>query len=115
MPIKLEFYSLEERKPKHQEDIVFLKRSYGFFEEFQLIERTVEYCWFGLDKNGSLDGNQYCYSEETDSENKIGDIITSEIDGSKWILYAMVDGYIMDEDYFWTTSDEYHNSLPYKD
>lgn len=116
MPITLTLHSFEEKQPKHNEEIVFVKRSYGYFEEFVPHCDTVEYCWFelGEDEKESWVG-QCCYDSEKESHHKLGDIVVSEFDGSKWKLRAMVSGAILNENFFWMHSEDYHNTLPYKD
>lgn len=115
MPITLTLHSFKEKQPNHNDEIVFFKRSHGFFEEFSPSESTVEYCWFSLDDSGDLSFDQCGFDPESESHHKLGDITKSDLDDSKWVLHAMVDGYVMHEDYFWMLSEDYHNALPYKD
>ena len=114
MPITLTLFSYDEKKPEHNEEIVFFKKKQDYFEYFEPEHSVVEYCWFELDEKGVTTGNQACFDPETESEFKLGQ--KTKQDGSDWLLLAIVGGgYIMDERIYWMNSEDFHNCLPYSE
>lgn len=114
MPINLTFYSLKEKRPKHNEQVIVLspRSSFGF-EGFEPITSNVEYCWFCVDDDGTFDGSQCCFDSINEAHHKLDDV-TYGPDDSKWVLKAIVNGYILQENSYWSPEEEYHESLPYE-
>ena len=96
MSVTITFYTFEEKKPKHQESIIWLRSISSFgFEGFDPTEVDVEYCWFEVDEEGYHTGDQVCYDSEDDSVP----------DGCK--LEVMFDGYVATDDMLWIGVEEY--------
>lgn len=99
--LTLKFYKFKERKPEHNQEIVYIKPSYSFDScTFEPSYETVEYCWFELDENGEHNGCQICYTEGDEA---------NPPENCK--LEIMVGPYIVDENWYWCTIDEYFNSF----
>ena len=96
MAIQITFYRISEKKPKHNDEIIWLKPtgSFGYYG-FEPREITVEYSWTEVDEKGSETGNQCCYSEE-DGE---------ELEGHK--LEIIFSGYTADDNDLWCSIDDY--------
>lgn len=111
MPYTLTFNTFIEKKPKHGENIVFLRKtnSFGWYG-YELTPQTVEYSWNEYDmENGYHTGSSMGYD---------GCDIPPESEGNAyWILNITVNGYIVDEEdsetnYLWMNEEDYFDSLP---
>lgn len=100
MAIQFTFYRVSEKKPKHNEEIIWLKSTSVFaYYGFEPKEVTVEYCWSEVDETGTPTGNQCCYSEE-DGE-----------DLEEHILQIMFGGYFAEDNWLWCSVDEYWDAF----
>src|SRR3989304_6272109 len=97
--ITLKFYTVEERKPNHGEDIVWLKKTTSFFgaDRFQFNECNVEYQWLEIDEKGEETGCGRCYEE--------GD---RPLEG--YVLNILFDGWDADE-CLWCPIEEFGSSF----
>ena len=97
--ITFNFYTLEERTPKHGEEIIFLSKRYSFDSvAFDPILTTVEYVW-DEEIDGEYTGTSVCYTEGED------------MNDPNLRLRIIFDGYYA-EDCYWCPVDEYTKSLP---
>lgn len=98
MSVQITFHTFLEKKPKHNEDIVYLRRGDSFgFECYELRECQAEYCWFEYEKD-ELTGCQISYS----SRNK-----SRPTNCKLEILDA--DGYVFSDEDLWCSVKEYWN------
>lgn len=107
MPVSLTFYSIDERKPKHDEKIVYLKRSKGQFAEyFEPREDDAYYQWELVDKDGYYTGMSCSYEVGDDPpELEVGEENHWQLEGPH------VNGYLMDDSYLWCSAEEYWKAL----
>lgn len=100
MAIQFTFYRVSEKKPKHNEEIIWLKSTSVFaYEGFEPKEVTVEYSWFEIDENGYPTGDQCCYSEED------GETLEDHV------LQIIFDGYVVEDSWLWCSVDDYWKAL----
>lgn len=100
MAVQITFYRVGEKKPKHNEEIIWLKSTSVFaYEGFEPREITVDYCWFEIDECGEYTGIQCCYSED-DGETLEGHA-----------LHMLFDGYIAQPEWLWCSVDDYWKAL----
>lgn len=100
MAVQFTFYRISEKKPKHNEDVIWLKSvsSFGYYG-FEPKELTATYCWFEVDANGEHNGNECCYSE--------GD--GESLEGHS--LAIMFGGYTVEPDWLWCSVDDYWDAF----
>lgn len=92
--ITFTFYTMAERKPKHNEDILYLHKTSSFgMDGFRPRESVCCYEWV------DADSTSYGYSEDDLPE-----------DTKDMTLQITVDGYVMDEDIVWCTVDEFYDA-----
>lgn len=100
MAVQITFYRVGEKRPKHNEEIIWLKSTSVFaYEGFEPREITVDYCWFEIDECGEYTGVQYCYSEND------GDTLEGHV------LHMLFDGYIAEDNWLWCSVDDYWAAL----
>jgi len=100
MAVQITFYRVSEKKPKHNEEIIWLKSTSNFgYDGFEPKEVTVEYCWFETDETGETTGVQCWYSEE-DGETLEGHV-----------LQIMFGGYFVEDNWLWCSVDDYWAAL----
>ena len=94
MSVTITFHTLKEKKPAHQESIIWLQKSGSFgFTGYNPRERTVTYDWAEVDEKGQHTGNYCCYDGE------------EELDGHRLEYYCS--GFHLDEDDLWISVDDY--------
>ena len=95
MPVTIKFYNVSEKKPKHGEDIIWLRRqgSFGYYG-YDPRQITVEYQWDILE-DGEYNGTSCCYESESD--------FTSD----EATLVILFDGQQVDEDDLWISVEDY--------
>ena len=72
--ITFEFYTPEEKLPKHDETIVYISKQSSFgMEYFDVKVGIIEYVWEELDENGEYNGNSVCYDAEDFMEDFMDD------------------------------------------
>jgi hypothetical protein len=100
MPITITFYKVSERKPKHNESIIWLKNvnQYGF-EGFEPVELNVEYSWEEIDENGDYTGGSYVYDQNNPPP---------PVNCKLIILFKAV---IAEDDFLWCPVEEYWKSF----
>jgi hypothetical protein len=114
MPITLTFHNFSEKQPKNNEYIIYLKKRYSFGSYgFEPRESTAEYMWNCYDSEGYDTGCSVCYSDEDPTPPEMSDEEITE--GYEFKLKINVDGYYMEEGWYWCTVDEWFNSLPKED
>ena len=103
MAINIKFYRISERKPKHEDSIIWLKESsfhsslYGFNPR----KAIVEYVWEEIDPvTGALTGNGTCYSKNDNP----ADFINHR-------LMIMFDDVYAQDDDLWCPVEEYWESF----
>lgn len=94
MPVTMTWYTVAEKKPDHDQSIIWLKvtssfDSYGFDPR----EITVEYQWSEVDEQGDT-GSAVCYEH--------GD---EPLEGHRLVILA--DGYEMNDTDLWMDVDDY--------
>jgi hypothetical protein len=63
--ITFDFYTIEDRPPNHNDEVVFLSKQNSFeVEYFNVRIGTIEYVWEELDENGEYNGNSVCYDAD---------------------------------------------------
>ena len=104
--INIKFWTFEERKPKHYQEIIFLRAmSYmGDYEGFNPRELTVEYVWELSDSNGSL-GESCGYDEEDPNPPELSK--DEEESGCSWKLMINVGGFYDLDGCYWSPVEEY--------
>ena len=104
MPITLTFYKISERKPEHQQEIIWLKNVDSFGAEgFSPKYIKVEYTWITLNENGEEDGGQIWYDPK--SQAKVANAR----------LAMLFDGYEPQDDWLWIPESEYWESLGFEE
>ena len=100
MSVTITFHRISEKKPEHQEDIIWLRKTSCFdMIGFEPREIQAEYQWTTLDQNGEPDGNAYCYEGEND---------VKEFDNPDSVqLDILLDGYIASDDDLWISQEDY--------
>lgn len=100
MSVTITFHRISEKKPEHQEDIIWLRKTSCFdMLGFEPREIQAEYQWTALDDEGSPNGNAYCYEGE-------GDI--KDFDNPASVqLDILLDGYIASDDDLWISQEDY--------
>jgi hypothetical protein len=100
--ITLNFYTIAERRPRHGQELVYLRRGDSFgFVAFEPVEGTAEYCWFGMDEYGDFDGNQLIYEDD------------GQPPPPGYRLEIMFGNRVIDEEnYWWCPMDEYDAAFP---
>lgn len=100
MPVTITFYKISEKKPKHQEDIIWLRNTSSFdMEGFEPREIQAEYQWTELDEDGEPNGNGFIYESEEDLKD------FENPDSVK--LDILFDGYVATDDFLWVGVEEY--------
>lgn len=91
--ITFKFYTLAERRPNHNQEIIVLRKSSSFgMDGFSPSEGTCEYTWMYHDDSGSCG---YSENDNHDYMHTIADLLIE------------FDGYIMDETFVWCPVEEY--------
>lgn len=69
MPVTFTFYKISEKKPEHQQEIVWMHPISSFdYYGFEPKSCTVEYQWSEVDEEGFATGNAICYIDgDTDT------------------------------------------------
>ena len=100
MSVTITFHRISEKKPEHQEDIIWLRKTSCFdMIGFETREIQAEYQWTALDKEGYPNGNAYCYEGLEDIK---------EFDNPDSVqLDILLDGYIASEDDLWISQEDY--------
>ena len=96
MPVTFTFHKLNEKKPEHNQAIVFLKPGTAFDSTYFFpLYCTVEYCWEVLDEDGEYSGSSIVYHEGDDQpENSVLGILFGDVTAEENSLW-------MDEDDYW--------------
>lgn len=105
------FYSISEKTPKHNEDIILLRHRTVFDSEgFEPIHTSVEYQWAIIDSDGDDTGSAYCY-EECDPEGI--DILENEGDSRFTIKLEMLcdNEFRIEPKDFWMSRIDYIGSF----
>lgn len=100
MPVTITFHKISEKKPEYNQDIIYLNPTSSFgYSGFEPRECQVDYCWFGINKDGLFDGSQIYYSPDdtTAPEN--------------YKLGIRFNGYVPDEDWLWIDVEDYWKSF----
>ena len=118
MSITIKFYTVAERKPKYQEDIIYMKPSSSFgFDGFNTMECQVEYVWEGY-YEAEPTGNSVCYDPKEDGIKEIGDyadlVDSPSVGGEFYKLELLFDGWIPEDNWLWTPVEEYWKSFEVK-
>ena len=100
MSVTITFHRISEKKPEHQEDIIWLRKTSCFdMSGFKPREIQAEYQWTALDSDGYPSGNAYCYEGEND---------VKEFDNPDSVqLDILLDGYIASDDDLWISQEDY--------
>jgi hypothetical protein len=97
MPVTFTFHTIEEKKPKHDQEIVYLRIGsefgYAFFEPKVL---QAEYRWEEIDEDGYPTGDDVIYNGES----------PKEMEGHKLILLDE-DGWELDNKALWMPVSEW--------
>ena len=95
MPVTIRFYKVSEKKPKHGEDIIWLRHagSFGYYG-YDPRQITVEYQWDILE-DGEYNGTSCCYESQDDFKPDEANLV---------ILF---DGQQATEDDLWIGVEEY--------
>jgi len=98
--ITLNFYTINERRPKHGQQVAYLRRSHSFGSvDFRPEEAEAEYCWFEYDDIG-FTGLQVVYEEGQEPPPNCR-------------LEIMFGHEVVDaENYWWCPAEEYDASFP---
>jgi len=92
--INLKLYTLQERTPEHNQEVVWLEYGSTFgYETIGIKHGTVEYTW--SDEIGTCCG--YNYEEPQDMQG--------------WTLVITIEGYILEGKNAWCTVDEYFECI----
>ena len=101
MPVTFTFYRISERKPEHNQQIIWLQnRGDHYYHVFEPREVTVEYSWEELDDKGNFTGCSSCYDPDEIIE-----------DTSNLKLCIILDGHYADENDLWCPVENYWNAL----
>lgn len=112
--ITLSFYTPEERKPRHGEEIIVITDRGGLdFEYFQPQTRNVEYYWKEYDVIGKPTGNESGYDPDTESEYGLGDSMTEE-PGYYHKLQWSAEVYTSESILYWVPAEEFWDSFSKK-
>lgn len=100
MPATFNFYKLSEKKPNHNESIIWLKPCGPFdYSGFDPMEVCVEYSWIYIDENGEDTGEQCIFESLEDfSEDEAR-------------LMILADGWEMMDNHLWCSVEDYWKSL----
>lgn len=111
MPLTITFHNFSEKKPKNGESILYLKKIYSFDSyAFEPRESTAEYMWDGTDPGGYSCGSSVCYD---DADPTPPELLDEELkEGYSYKLQICVDGYYMEDGWYWCTVDEWFDALP---
>lgn len=111
MSITLTFHNFSEKKPAHNEQIIFLRKLYSFDSYgFDPRESTVEYQWSLVDSDGDDCGDYVCFDEDDPTPPELTEEDQSE--GYSYNLSVIADGHIMEDGCYWCSVDEWFDSLP---
>lgn len=107
MPVVLTFNKLKEKKPEHNQDIIWLQHTGSFdYYGFDPVNTTVEYQWteYAIDDKGRKlqTGVFYSYNYEESIESSGN--ITCEIE---IVVSTNGMGYVMKEDDLWMDVEDY--------
>lgn len=100
MSVTITFHRISEKKPEHQEDIIWLRKTSCFdMIGFEPREIQAEYQWTALDEDGCANGNAYTYEGEDDIK-EFDDPTSVQLD-------ILLDGYIASDDDLWISQEDY--------
>lgn len=109
MPVTIIFNKIKEKKPKHEQEIIFLegKSSFGvpYFEPRQV---QVKYYWDECileDEVLESTGTSICYNED----DKFTETYTE--DGMVYVLKMGVDGITLEDEDLWCDVEDYWKSF----
>ena len=103
MPVTITFYKISEKKPKHGQQVIYLRGISSFdMYGYEPRETTAYYTWEEIDEEGEETGNSACYDPEEFPDIKVGETID---EGYK--LMIQFDEYIATDDVLWVDYDEY--------
>lgn len=108
--ITLNFYTLAEKTPKHNESIIYLDKKYSFDSYgFQPREINVEYSWELVESDGTHCGVSVGYDENDPTPPELSE---EEIaDGCMYELVILAEDQYMDENSLWSPADEFWESF----
>ena len=111
MALTLTFHDFAEKQPKNNETIIFLKKTYSFDSYgFDPRESTAEYVWEAVDSEGYGSGYSVCYDDADPTPPELTD---EDIEsGYSYKLQVCVDGYYMEDGWYWCSVDEWFDALP---
>ena len=100
MSVTITFHRISEKKPKHLEDIIWLRNT-SCFDSFELEPRSIQavYQWIGVDEDGYCTGNDFIYESIEDIE---------YFDNTDSVqLGILFDGYRARDDDLWISLEDY--------
>jgi hypothetical protein len=99
MPVTIKFYIIVEKKPEHNQDIIWLKGVSSFeYSGYTLRQVTAEYSWELLE-DGEYNGTSCCYEAPDDFKEGEANIV------------IMLDGHIATDEDLWVSVEEYWESF----
>lgn len=108
--ITLNFYTLAEKTPKHNESIIYLDKKYSFDSYgFQPREINVEYSWELVESDGTHCGVSVGHDENDPTPPELSE---EEIaDGCRYELVILAEDQYMNEDSLWSPAEEFWESF----
>lgn len=92
--INLKFYTLDERTPEHNQEVVYLEYGSSFgCDSVGIRTGLVRYLWEDPEEQ------EYCYNYEN-PEDMYG-----------YTLVILIDGYVLEGNNAWCTTDEYFDAI----
>ena len=85
--LTLNFYSIDEKTPKHNQEIVYFRPMSSFgCSGYEMTVGDVEYAWSEID-DGVDNGNSVCYNHETKLDGHRLDVFFGSVhsDGCYWL------------------------------
>lgn len=101
MPVQIKFYTMEEKQPRHEQKIVWIRKYSSWGYDYYEHEATCAvYLWTQVDDKDCPTGTFIPYNE--------GDDLTSE----GFRLEILLDGHTATYEDLWVDAEEYANAFP---
>lgn len=104
--ITLNFYTIEEKQPKFNEEVILILKRHSFgYSGFEPVETIIEFLWEEYDEEGLSTGDYINYSEDDSEEEMLKD-------NYRLVMVDQQSGTFLDKDNcLWCPMNEFYDKF----